>query len=79
MSVFETRHQHLAAYCLYAGLVLLEVKRLEPKGLLFVFDDREGEGPELNKQFAADDRITSARSLLHCYDELRKEIRKVFR
>lgn len=77
--VYETKNQQVATFCVYAGLVLLEVKRAGAKTLLFVFDDPEGEGPKLDEQYFSDDSITSARALLRCADEVRKAVGDLYR
>lgn len=72
---YETRNQRVAAFCVYAGLVLLEVRRVGPKSLMFVLDDPANEGPELDRQFYSDSSITSARELLRAADEVREAVR----
>lgn len=71
---FETTNQQLAAFCVYAGLVLLEVRR-DGKSLIFSLDDPTDEGPELQREFRAA-TVTNARALLEAYDEVRREIRE---
>lgn len=74
--VFETRNAYVAAILTYAGLVLLEVKRIGPKSLNFVFLDDDESAAQLEADFWADRQITSQRSLLEAYSEIRKEIYK---
>jgi len=78
MSEYTTRNQHVAAFCVYAGLVLLEVKKIGVKSLLFVLDDPDGEGPELDRHFFENGSVSSARELLKASDEVRRAVRDMY-
>lgn len=75
-TTYETRNQHVAAFCVYAGLPLLEVRKIGAKSLMFTLDDPNGEGPGLERQFFVDSSITSARELLKVADEVRRAVRE---
>ncbi len=78
--IFETKHQGLASYLVYAGLVLMGVRRDgNGKSLMFEFDDPDGSGHELEQDFFTDRKITSARALLDAADEVRAEVKNFYR
>src|SRR6266446_8817935 len=78
VSEYTTRNQHVAVFCVYAGLALLEVKKVGPKSLQFVLDDPDGEGPELDRQFFEDGSVASSRELLRAADEVRRAVRDMY-
>ena len=71
--IYLTRHSHAAAYLWYAGLGLIEVRRAE-KGFEFEFDDPEGIGAELERDFWQDGQVTSAKKLLDANREVQREV-----
>lgn len=74
VSQYETQHSFIASFLNYAGLVLVEVKRVNPKLVSFVFDDPNDEAAQLEEDFWNDRQITSAKRLLEADREIRREI-----
>ena len=78
--LYETNNAHVAAFLVYAGLVLLEVKLAGPKSLVFVFqddDDCEKSAAALEADFWNDRQVASPKALLSAYGEIRSELYKV--
>lgn len=73
MNTYETRNAYVAAFLNYAGLVLLEAKRIGPKSVSFIFlDDAEEDAEQLEQDFWNDRQAASPRALLSAYCEIRR-------
>jgi len=79
MNEYKTSNQKVATYCVYAGLVLMTVELVGEKSLMFTLYDPDGIGPQLDRDFYSGATITSPKELLEVADEIRGEVRRMYR
>ena len=79
--ISTTRTQQLSVLFHYAGLQLIEIRRVGPKTLAFVHNDPECEAPDLEQSFYEPDGgyVASARDLLRADREIRRAMKPFYK